>query len=131
MKYQPLKYGARKPYLEFRDHEHFYIALGLLARSVELFVCKLVCEHNEDQGAWAEEYRIQIYQHNEIFKDIFGSKVTAGVNSILGRINNNQYVKEISNNNNINQKEPFDSTLVRNTVPKMFIEAYDYGYALI
>lgn len=127
------EFGRREPKLRFSSKSDFYKALGLLARAVESHACTIVKENNQEQGAWTEEFRIRITSNpNGVFDTYFSGKVTKGVGSVVGRINNNEYISEISTNNYIPiDHSNIDIPNVKSTVPPEYIGDFEYGYGLI
>ncbi|MGZ8236601.1 MAG: hypothetical protein ACXWTY_01855 [Methylobacter sp.] len=127
-------FGDRAPYLEFNDEHAYYKSLGFLVRGIESGICKIVHENNQDQGAWGEEYRIQIFGRKEVFDELFReqtkSRVSAGVGRCLGRINCNQYIEKIKDKNKVNLNGPVDTDLVITTVPEQYQSDFDDGYSL-
>ena len=79
--------------LTFSDEHEFYRFLGYLARSKG--ETSLVFEHNEQQGAWGPEGRIQI--HSSDFPTKWPAFPTTAGNggNVLSRINCNEFIKEI------------------------------------
>ena len=76
-----------KGQIQFADEHEFYTLLGYLAKSDGS--TSLVWEHNENQGAWGSEGRIQIYISN--MPDIGSLTLTAGNGSdVISRINCNE-----------------------------------------
>uniref|UniRef100_UPI001C9757B5 hypothetical protein n=1 Tax=Yersinia rochesterensis TaxID=1604335 RepID=UPI001C9757B5 len=82
-----LKYGTRRPFLLFDSENFFFEALGFLAKAVELGLCRITLENNQEQGAWGQEYRIYIYSHDDFFRFYYKNKVTAGNKGCIGRVN--------------------------------------------
>ena len=124
-----LIFGKRSPYLKFQNNSHFFEALGFLVQSATNGACRFVIEDNQEQGAWGQEYRIQIFNNRSLFDDFFIDKVTKGIGLCIGRINNNQYLEHIINNHNV-QIPNVNVQNVRVTIPTQYKIDFDRGVSV-
>lgn len=78
--------------IQFANEHEFYKFLGYLAKSDGS--TSLVWEHNENQGAWGSEGRIQIHTNN--MPQLWQISLTAGNGgNVINRINCNEFVENI------------------------------------
>lgn len=119
---------GKKNQIVFASENDFYESLGFLAKSDGTI--SLVWEHNEDQGAWGSEGRIQCYKNISIFPVALSRAFTAGTGNILYRINCNEYVNHIVVNHNFVIGEIQNSRSIRMTVPPQYYQDYDRGINL-
>ena len=124
-----LIFGKRRPYLEFQSNSHFFEALGFLVQSAVQGNCRFVIENNQEQGAWTQEYRIQIFNNRPLFEQFFIGKVTEGVGQCIGRINNNPYLEHIMNVYNV-QIPIVNVQDIRVTIPTQYIVDFDQGVSV-
>lgn len=124
-----LIFGSRRPHLEFQNNSHFFEALGFLVQSAAEGSCRFVIEDNQEQGAWGQEYRIQIFNNRPLFEQFFINKVTSGVGRCIGRINNNQYLEYIMENHNV-QMPSVNVQNVRVTIPTQYVQDFERGVSL-
>ena len=124
-----LEFGKKNKLL-FKSEEHFFEALGLLVASYEDKTAKFVVEHNELQGAWGYECRIQIFGKFEAFKRLFGNKVTAGVGNCLGRINCNDYFAYLESEMNFDYRNTVNKAEVEKKIPFEYQAIFEHGYNL-
>jgi hypothetical protein len=109
----------------FADEHEYYKFLGYLAKSDGSTA--LVWEHNENQGAWGSEWRIQV------FKPIpypFQLKLTAGVGNILFRVNCNDFTEDIRVNHHFVLGKIQDVSAIRSTIPVQYMKDFDDGLGL-
>lgn len=112
--------------VQFESPEEYYRMLGFLAKSDGS--TKLVWEHNEDQGAWGSEGRIQINTHHVPTVKQF--KQTAGVgNNIVSRVNCNEYVEHIVSHHGFVHGSTQDIDAIRATVPNEYKTCFNEGLA--
>ena len=121
-----LIYG-RSPKLTFVNESHYYEALGFLLRNLIDNNCRLVNEQNQNQGAWSNECRVQIFNNRDGFLHYFGDKVSAGVGACLGRINCNEYIEHIERVHHI-VRDNYSLLASRNSIPALHIADFDAGY---
>lgn len=121
-----LIFGKRSPYLEFQNNSHFFEALGFLVQSAVNGTCRFVIEDNQEQGAWGQEFRIQIFDNRPLFEQFFTDKVTKGVGLCIGRINNNPYLEHIMNVYNV-QIPIVNVQNIRVTIPTQYTVDFDRG----
>ncbi|ELI8071395.1 hypothetical protein RSG62_003523, partial [Yersinia enterocolitica] len=122
-----LEYGNRKPFLLFDSEDNFFEALGFLAKAVALGICRITLENNHEQGAWGPEYRINIYNHDVLFRKYYKNKVTAGNKGCIGRINCNEYMIFIVENHQFTINGNVNINNIRGTVPLSGIVSFDTG----
>lgn len=120
-----LSYGSNGQ-VHFSDEKEYYYALGFLASAKRT---SMHWEHNEEQGAWGSEGRIHCYKELSLFPLSF--RITAGTGTVLGRINCNDYVKELEETHyfsygRVNQ----DTTLIMSTVPARYRADFLRGMAV-
>jgi len=112
--------------IQFNNESEYYELLGFLAKSDGS--TSLTWEHNEDQGAWGSEGRIHFYIRNPPLSASL--QHTAGVGNIVSRVNCNEFVENISTNNNFVMGHNQDLNLIRNTIPNQYLVDFDRGYNL-
>lgn len=117
-------FGSQNQMVFANDHEFFQF-LGYLAKSDGS--TSLVWEHNEKQGAWASEGRIQLFRPLPIQWNV---KVTAGVGNIIGRINCNEFVEYIRSNYGFIEGSLQDIESIRGLIPENFISVFNSGIEL-
>lgn len=110
--------------LQFANESEFYTLLGYLAKSDG--TTSIVWEHNEAQGAWASEGRIQI--HTSSMPHIGTLKLTRGNGGdVLQRINCNEFVENICTNHGFVIGDKQDIVTIRNLVPVEYQADFDRG----
>lgn len=113
--------------IQFANEHEFYTLLGYLAKSDGS--TSLVWEHNEEQGAWASEGRIQI--HVPDMPRICQLSLTAGNGGyVLYRINCNDFVENICTNHGFVCGKIQDHSLIRGLVPDEYKEDFDRGFRM-
>lgn len=122
-----LKYGNRRPFLVFDSEAFFFEALGFLAKAVDLGLCRIKLENNQEQGAWGKEYRIYIYSHDNLFRFYYKNKVTAGNLGCIGRVNCNEYMLYIVENHQFTINGDININHIRGSVPPSEIVSFDAG----
>lgn len=119
-------FGSEKQ-MQFASPHEFYKLLGYLAKSDGS--TSLVWEHNENQGAWASEGRIQI--HIAHMPVIGTCRLTAGNGgNVLYRINCNEFVENICTNHGFTCGSTQDVGAIRATIPVQYIADFDAGLAM-
>lgn len=111
--------------MKFADDHEFFKFLGYLAKSDNS--SSLVWEHNENQGAWGSEGRIQLYKPLPYEWDV---NVTAGTGNIIGRINCNDFVEYICNTFGFAHGKAQDALAIRRTIPVNYINDFEAGLSL-
>lgn len=111
--------------IQFADEHEYYKFLGYLAKSDGS--TSLVWEHNEAQGAWASEGRIQILSP---IPYPFQLQETAGVGNILSRVNCNDFIENLRSNHNFVIGKIQNIPNVRSTIPTEYIADFDEGLNL-
>lgn len=111
--------------VQFDNECEYYRLIGYLAKSDGS--SSIVWEHNEDQGAWASEGRIQFFK---FVPDGFHLSLTAGVGNIWKRVNCNEFVENLRANHNfvIGGNQNIDA--IRSTVPDTYIPCFEIGLSL-
>lgn len=117
-------FGSQNQMVFANDHEFFQF-LGYLAKSDGS--TSLVWEHNEDQGAWASEGRIQLFRPLPIQWNV---RVTAGVGNIYGRINCNQFIEYVRSQFGFTEGRPQDINAIISHIPDENLEDFNNGLAL-
>lgn len=115
-------FGTRNQ-VQFRDEHEYYELLGYLAKSD--ITSSLVWEHNEEQGAWGSEGRIQFYTSNRPYAATLPH--TAGVGSIVSRVNCNEFVRNLNKDHNFIYGQRQNVESIRDTIPEEYLEDYDRG----
>lgn len=87
----------------------------------------IVWEHNEDQGAWVSEGRIQLFSP---IPNIFHLSLTAGVGNIWRRVNCNEFVENLRVNRHFVIGERQSIADIRSTIPDAFIADFEMGLSL-
>ena len=116
-----------KSQISFETEADYYEFLGYLAKNDRS--TKLVWEHNDDQGAWAQEGRILFYV---VPPSVLRAKLlhTSGVSGIVSRVNCNEYVEHIRNVHQFVPDIPQNKVKIRTTVPVSSLGDFDRGLAL-
>ena len=110
--------------IQFDNENQYYQLLGYLAKSNGS--TSLVWEHNEDQGAWGSEGRIQIYTYN--MPQIGHYALTAGNGgNVISRINCNEFVENLRTNHNFRYGKVQDVNSIRATIPDEYLSDFDSG----
>ena len=113
--------------IQFADEHEYYSLLGYLAKSDGS--TSIVWEHNEDQGAWGSEGRIQI--HTPHIPSIWNLRYTAGNGgNVLQRVNCNEFVDNIRRNHGFVYGKTQNIDTIRNTVPAQYQADFDRGLNL-
>lgn len=111
--------------MRFADDHEFFQFLGYLAKSDGS--SSLVWEHNEEQGAWASEGRIQLFKPLPIAWNV---RITAGVGNIYGRINCNQFIECIRSQFGFIEGGKQDIPSIVSHIPKEYLENFNDGLAI-
>ena len=110
--------------IQFDNENQYYQLLGYLAKSNGS--TSIVWEHNEDQGAWGSEGRIQIHTYN--MPQIGHYALTAGNGgNVISRINCNEFVENLRTNHNFRHGKVQDVNSIRATIPDEFLNDFDSG----
>jgi hypothetical protein len=118
-------FGTRNQ-VQFRNEHEYYELLGYLAKSDR--TNSLVWEHNEEQGAWGSEGRIQFNTSNRPYAATHPH--TAGVGNIISRVNCNEFVQNLSENHNFAYGNTQNEDTIRETIPEQYIADFDRGLNL-
>ena len=113
--------------IKFADEHEYYRFLGYLAKSDGS--TKLVLEHNELQGAWARERRIEIFENMPYPFDV---RLTAGNGSrrLRYRVNCNEFLDNLYLNHHFQDGKIQDIPAIRGTIPPQYMADFDAGLAL-
>ena len=122
--YQP-RFGTRNQ-VQFNNEHEYYELLGYLAKSDG--TTSLVWEHNEEQGAWDSEGRIQFNTSNRPYAATLSH--TAGVGKIASRVNCNDFVQNLYDNHNFVNGGTQNVTAIRATIPEEYLADFDRGLNL-
>lgn len=117
-------FGTQNQMKFANDHEFFQF-LGYLAKSDGS--SSLVWEHNEEQGAWGSEGRIQLYKP---LPHQWNVNVTAGTGNIIGRINCNEFIQHIRSNYGFVEWKVQDIVAIRVNIPKEYEPDFNNGLNL-
>ncbi len=83
-------------------------------------------EHNEQQGAWDSEGRIQFTVTPLPFSN--NLRHTAGVGRVTSRVNCNEFVENLINNHSFVVGDIQDTLAIRATIPTQYQHCFDNGY---
>jgi hypothetical protein len=121
-----LTYG-QKNQISFTNYGEFYEALGYFSNTNH--PVKIVWEHNDNQGAWGKEGRIEFYCSAPSLSGFF--KHTAGRgNSLKSRVNCNTYVQTLVHQFGFTLNTPPNSTAIRLKVPPQYLSDFDRGFGM-
>lgn len=116
-----------KDQVQFNTAADYYEFLGYLAK--EDGTTKIVWEHNDEQGAWAQEGRIQFYVAQPV-----GLRATlnhtSGTASITSRVNCNAFVEHIAQYHHVMPNGPQNKAKIRGSIPPAHLKDFDRGLAL-
>ncbi len=113
--------------IQFANEHEFYKFLGYLAKSDGS--TSLVWEHNENQGAWESEGRIQIHVNN--MPQLWQVSLTAGNGgNVINRINCNEFVENICTQHGFVYGGQQNVGRIRPTIPHQFIDDFNDGLNL-
>ena len=113
--------------IQFANEHEYYLFLGYLAKSDGS--TSLVWEHNENQGAWASEGRIQILKPLPLPYP-FNVSLTAGVGNIIARVNCNEFIENIRANHSFVTGNAQNIQAIRQTIPPQYLQDFDAGLTL-
>ncbi len=113
--------------IQFANEHEYYLFLGYLAKSDGS--TSLVWEHNENQGAWASEGRIQILKPLPLPYP-FNVSLTAGVGNIIARVNCNEFIENIRANHSFVTGTAQNIQAIRQTIPPQYLQDFDAGLTL-
>lgn len=113
-----------KGQIQFADEHEFYTLLGYLAKSDGS--TSIVWEHNENQGAWGSEGRIQVHIPN--MPNIGQLTLTAGNGGdVVYRINCNEFVENICTQHGFTFGKTQNIPQIRGMVPNIYLTDFDNG----
>lgn len=113
-----------KDQITFSDESEYYELLGYLAKSDSS--TKIVWERNDEQGAWAQEGRIEFFKNNKSELRA-GLSHTAGNGNILSRVNCNEFVENIMTYNNFSLGTNQNLEDIRSTIPNQYLNDFNAG----
>lgn len=118
---------GKKKQVCFRNDEEYYMFLGYLAKCDES--TSIVWEHNEEQGAWGCEGRIQVHVQSLPFSWKIGLTAGNGGN-VKYRINCNEFVDYICRNHGFicNGRQSIEKIL--STIPSQYHKNFVCGLKL-
>lgn len=118
---------GRNGQVQFANEHDFYKFLGYLAKSDGS--TSLVWEHNENQGAWGSEGRIQIHTHN--IPNLWNVVLTAGNGgNVISRINCNEFVENICTQHGFVYGGIQNRAQIQATIPQQYINDFNDGLNL-
>ena len=115
-----------KSQVQFNNEHEYYELLGFLAKSDG--TTSLVWEHNEEQGAWGSEGRIQFF--TSILPFMATLPHTAGVGNIESRVNCNEFIENLNRNHNFVLGRQQDVVAIRATIPEEYLADFERGLNL-
>ena len=119
-------FGSKRQ-IQFNSEHEFYQLLGYLAKSDGS--ASIVWEHNENQGAWGSEGRIQF--HTMRIPQFGHLDLTAGNGgNIYYRLNCNEFVQNLIINHGFVYGSTQNAQTIRQTIPNAFLSDFDFGYNL-
>jgi hypothetical protein len=116
-----------KNQIRFDTKADYYEFLGYLAK--EDGTTKLVWENNDEQGAWAQEGRIQFYVAQPVALRA-RLKHTSGNTSIISRVNCNDFVEHIAQYHHFISNGLQNKTRIRASIPPAHLKDFKRGLAL-
>ena len=118
---------GKKNQVQFDSAADYYEFLGYLAKGDN--TTKIVWEHNEEQGAWAEEGRILFYlsQPTALRARL---NHTAGIGSIVSRVNCNDFVEHIKKHHHFIIGASQDPVKIKTTILTAHYADFDRGLTL-
>lgn len=123
--YKPT-FGTRGQ-IRFSCPEEYYMLLGYLAKSDGS--TSIVWEHNENQGAWGSEGRIQF--HTDFMPFSANLTYTAGNGgNVIHRVNCNEFIENINCNHNFVMGNTQNYGDIKSTVPLQYTADFDMGFSL-
>lgn len=121
------KIFGTKAQIRFDTQADYYEFLGYLAKNDG--TSKLVWECNDEQGAWAQEGRIQFYVAQPVGLRA-KLKHTSGTGSITSRVNCNAFVEHIAQYHHVISNGPQNKAKIRASIPPVHLKDFDRGLAL-
>lgn len=123
--YQPA-FGTRNQ-VSFRNQHEYYELLGFLAKSDD--TVSITWEHNEQQGAWGSEGRLEFYTTNIPVAATL-SQTAGNSGSILSRVNCNDFVQNLIQNHAFVWGKVQPEEEIRATIPAEFQIDFERGLTL-
>ena len=105
----------------------YYEFLGFLSRNDG--TTRIVWEHNDEQGAWAEEGRIQFYipHPTQLRAKLLH---TAGTGSVVTRVNCNEFIEHITTHHGFTPDGAQNQVAILASIPSPHRVDFDRGLAL-
>lgn len=113
-----------KGQIRFSCPEEYYRLLGYLAKSDG--TTSIVWEHNEEQGAWGSEGRIQFHKAAMKFRDNFTYTRGNGGN-VIWRVNCNEFIENLNTDHRFVMGRSQNIQDIRTTIPLEFIPDFEFG----
>jgi hypothetical protein len=116
-----------KSQVSFRNEHEYYELLGFLAKSNN--TVSITWEHNEQQGAWGSEGRLEFYAVNRPITATLSHTAGNG-GSIISRVNCNDFVQNLNKNHAFvwGKDQPIDE--IRTTIPAEYLTDFERGLTL-
>lgn len=119
---------GNKRQMQFANEHEFYKLLGYLAKSDGS--TSLAWEHNENQGAWGSEGRIQIHIERNPAGVGTHNKTAGNGRNVLKRINCNDFVECISTHHKFVMGGIQNQNVIIKTVPPVYHQDFWDGFNL-
>lgn len=119
-------YFGTQNQIHFNDEHEFYELLGYLSKSDG--TTSLVWKHNENQGAWGSEGRIQFYTDNHLYAATL--PYSAGVGRIVARVNCNEFIEYLNQNHAFVMGAEQNIDAIRATIPPLYLPDFERGLQL-
>lgn len=116
-----------KQQIKFNSEADYYEFLGYLSKNDGS--TKIVWEHNDEQGAWGQEGRIEFFFRVPTTLSVILTH-TAGNSSILSRVNCNEYIENLRSDHEFKVNTTQDVELIRTTIPENFKDDFERGFNL-
>lgn len=115
--------------LQFQNEEAYYELLGYLAKSDNS--TRLKWEDNDVKGtAWGKELRIEFFVAQPVNLTANLPHSAGNGHKILTRVNCNEFVRNIVDNNNFVMGFNQNAINIRSTIPAQYQADFDRGLAL-
>ena len=118
---------GKKNQVSFRNQHEYYELIGFLAKSDE--TVSITWEHNEMQGAWGSEGRLEFYTVNIPVAATL-SQTAGNGGSIISRVNCNDFVQNLNENHGFIWGKDQHVNEIRVTIPEEFLTDFERGLTL-
>ncbi|WP_102409461.1 hypothetical protein [Vibrio cyclitrophicus] len=115
------------PRLTFSSESEMYESIGYLAKKRGLSVRR---EDNQNQGAWAPEYRIYVYDSLDNASVALLNKASKGVGNAVARINCNEFICLLFASYGFVMGDNQDINTIRATIPRIYLSDFERGVVL-